>query len=65
VELGESCGQGGRKIERAKRVKDIINKQTNKQTPTESINLNPQGLIENEWPSREHTWVGPVLSTYI
>lgn len=43
-----SFGRGGRKIEVARGVKDIISK------PTESTNLGPYGFTETELSTREH-----------
>jgi hypothetical protein len=56
MELGESYGRIERKIEGPEEDKHSTGR------PTESPNLNPQGLPETESPTREEAWVdlGPV-----
>ena len=60
VELGESCGRVGGRIEQAgERVKDTTRR------PTESTNLSPWVLTETEPPNKEHAVGGPRSSTYM
>jgi hypothetical protein len=59
VELGESCGRVGGRIEQAgERVKDTTRR------PTESTNLSPGGLTETEPPTKEHAGDGPRPPTH-
>ena len=51
VELGESCGGVGGRIEGARGLKDT-------RKPT---NLGPERLTDIELPSREHAWMDPGL----
>lgn len=48
LELRESCGRVGRRIEAARGLKDTTGKTTT------STNLDPKGLKETEAPAKEH-----------
>jgi hypothetical protein len=53
MELGESYGRVGRKIEGPKEDRDF------KGRTIESTGLDPWELLETESPTEEHTWSGP------